>query len=268
MAARIHPTAVVEDSAEFGADVEIGPFCHVGPRVKLGDGVQLLSHVVVAGITSIGNKTRVFPFASLGHEPQDLKFRGEETTLEIGQNNIIREGVTMNPGTAGDAGRTIIGDNCVFLANAHVAHDCILGNNIILSNACLIAGHCKIGDHVIMGGGAGVHQFCRIGQNAFIGGMAGLENDVIPFGVALGNRAYLGGLNVVGMKRFGMTREDIHAARAAYKHLFSGEIPVLQAAREMPDSIKNHEVVKKIADFVLSGDNRALCTPRSRDDQG
>lgn len=266
MTHKIHSSAVIEDGAELGADVEIGPFCHVGPRVRLGDGVKLLSHAVVSGITTIGAGTRVFPFASLGHEPQDLKFKGEETTLEIGKNNVIREGVTMNPGTAGDAGKTIIGDNCVFLANAHVAHDCILGNNIIFSNAVMVAGHCKIGDNVIMGGGAGVHQFCRIGQNAFIGGMAGLENDVIPFGVALGNRAYLGGLNVVGMKRFGMAREDIHAARAAYKHLFSGNMPVLQAAREMPEAVAQNEVVIKIAEFVLSGENRALCTPKSRDD--
>lgn len=266
MTTNIHPSAVVEDGAVLGAEVKIGPFCHVGPNVNLGDGVELLSHAVIAGHTSIGTKTRVFPFASLGHEPQDLKFKGEITTLEIGSNCTIREGVTMNPGTAGDAGKTIIGNNCVFLANAHVAHDCVLGNNIIFSNAVMVAGHCKIGDNVIFGGGAGVHQFCRIGNNAFIGGMAGLENDVIPYGVALGNRAYLGGLNVIGMKRAGLEREDIHAARAVYKHIFSGDVPIAEAVNDIPDTMSDNPVVKRILNFIKSGENRSLCTPRNKDD--
>lgn len=268
MSSKIHPSAVIEDGAIIGDDVEIGPFCHVGPRVKLGNGVKLLSHAVIAGITTIGANTRIFPFASLGHEPQDLKFHGEETTLDIGENCTIREGVTMNPGTAGDQGKTVVGNNCVFLANAHVAHDCILGNNIIFSNAVMVAGHCKIGDNVIFGGGAGVHQFCRIGNNAFIGGMAGLENDVIPYGVALGNRAYLGGLNVIGMKRAGMAREDIHSVRAAYKHIFGGEQTIAEAVDNMPEALATHEVVKKIVDFVRSGENRSLCTPRNKEDMG
>lgn len=268
MSNKIHPSAVVEDGAIIGADVVIGPFCHVGANVTVGDGVSLLSHAVIAGHTTLGANSRVFPFASLGHEPQDLKYDGEVTTLEIGKNCTIREGVTMNPGTAGDAGKTIVGDNCVFLANAHVAHDCVLGNNIIFSNAVMVAGHCKIGDNVIMGGGAGVHQFCRIGNNAFVGGMAGLENDVIPYGVALGNRAYLGGLNVIGMKRAGLKREDIHAARAAYKFMFSGDITVAQAIDEMSEKIAASPVVSKIVEFVKSGENRALCTPRNKDDLG
>lgn len=266
MSKNIHSSAVVEDGAKLGADVTIGPFCHVGPNVVLGDGVSLLSHAVIAGHTTIGAKTRVFPFASLGHEPQDLKFKGEKTTLDIGENCIIREGVTMNPGTAGDQGKTIVGNNCVFLANAHVAHDCVLGNNIIFSNAVMVAGHCKIGDNVIMGGGAGVHQFCRIGNNAFVGGMAGLENDVIPFGVALGNRAYLGGLNLIGMKRAKMSREDIHAARAAYKHIFSGKMTVAEAAASLPDDISTNPVVKAIVEFIRSGEDRSLCTPRQKDE--
>jgi UDP-N-acetylglucosamine acyltransferase len=268
MTNKIHPSAVVEDGAVLGDDVEVGPFCHVGPRATLGNGVRLLSHAVVAGITTIGARTRVFPFASLGHEPQDLKYQGEETTLEVGENCTIREGVTMNPGTAGDEGKTIIGNNCVFLANAHVAHDCVLGNNIIFSNAVMVAGHCKIGDNVIFGGGAGVHQFCRIGNNAFIGGMAGLENDVIPYGVALGNRAYLGGLNVIGMKRSGMAREDIHAVRAAYKHIFGGSQTIADSVENMPEDIAANAVVQKIVEFVRSGENRSLCTPRSKDDIG
>lgn len=268
MASRIHSSSVIEDGAEIGEDVEIGPFCHVGPRVRLGDGVRLLSHAVVAGITTVGAGTRIFPFASIGHEPQDLKYRGEDTTLEIGTNCTIREGVTMNPGTAGDAGKTVIGNNCVFLANSHVAHDCRLGNNIIFSNGAMIAGHCKVDDFVIMGGGAGVHQFCRIGRNAFIGGMAAVENDVIPFGIALGNRAYLGGLNIVGMKRAGISRESMHAARNAVKHLFSGDMPVAEAARSLPEDLASDEVVRSITGFILSGDNRSLCMPRSRDELG
>ncbi|MGB7288344.1 MAG: acyl-ACP--UDP-N-acetylglucosamine O-acyltransferase [Salaquimonas sp.] len=268
MSNNVHPSAVVEDGAQLGEDVIVGPFCHVGPNVKLANGVKLFSHAVIAGHTTIGANSRVFPFASLGHEPQDLKFHGEITTLDIGENCTIREGVTMNPGTAGDQGKTIIGNNCVFLANAHVAHDCILGNNIIFSNAVMVAGHCKIGDNVIMGGGAGVHQFCRIGNNAFVGGMAGLENDVIPYGVALGNRAYLGGLNVIGMKRAGLAREDIHAARAAYKHIFSGEQTILEAIDNIPEALSGNSVVQKIVDFVRSGENRSLCTPRGKDDLG
>lgn len=268
MSGTIHPSAVVEEGAELGEGVEIGPFCHVGGNVRLGDNVRLLSHVAIAGHTAIGARTRVFPFASIGHEPQDLKFKGEKSTLEVGEDCTIREGVTMNPGTAGDQGRTIIGDRCVFLANAHVAHDCVLGNNIIFSNAAMLAGHCKVGDNVIVGGGAGIHQFCRIGQNAFIGGMAGLENDVIPYGIALGNRAYLGGLNVIGMKRAGLPRASIHAARSAFKHIFSGGVPVQDAVNTLPEKLLTDPVVQKIAVFVKSGDNRALCTPRSREDIG
>ena len=259
----IHPSSVIEDGAELGIGVEIGPFCHVTSGVKLGDGVRLHSHAVVAGNTTIGARTKIFPFASIGHEPQDLKYKGEDTSLDVGENCIIREGVTMNPGTAGDAGKTVIGNNCVFLANAHVAHDCILGNNIIFSNAVMVAGHCKIGDNVIFGGGAGVHQFCRIGRNAFVGGMAGVENDVIPYGVALGNRAYLGGLNVVGMKRAGIERDSIHAARKVFKHLFSGDETVAKAIKTIPAELLSNSVVDQIVTFVTAGEDRSLCTPRS-----
>lgn len=267
MTKSIHPSSVIEDGAEIGEDCVIGPFCHIGPNVRLGAGARLHSHVVIAGHTTIGEGARIFPFASVGHEPQDLKYQGEVTTLVVGRNCVIREGVTLNPGTAGDASTTIIGDNCVFLANAHVAHDCVLGNNIIFSNAAMVAGHCKVGDNVIFGGGAGVHQFCRIGRNAFIGGMAGVDNDVIPYGIALGNRAYLGGINIVGMKRAGIARESIHAARATMRHLFSGEVTVMEAAKSLPENISNDPIAIQIAEFVLAGgDNRSLCTPRSQDD--
>jgi UDP-N-acetylglucosamine acyltransferase len=259
----IHASAIVEDGAQLGAGVRVGPFCHVGPQVQLGDGVELMSHVVIAGNTSIGARSRVFPFASLGHEPQDLKYRGEPNSLVIGTDCIIREGVTMNPGTAGDKSITIVGDRCVFLANAHVAHDCVIGNNVIFSNGVMMAGHCKVEDYVIIGGGAGIHQFCRIGRNAFIGGMAGVENDVIPFGIALGNRAYLGGLNLVGMKRAGLSRESIHLARRAFKELFQSNKPLQEAATALDAELMADPVVSAIADFIVKGGDRAMCTPRN-----
>ncbi|MFK7902635.1 MAG: acyl-ACP--UDP-N-acetylglucosamine O-acyltransferase [Nitratireductor sp.] len=268
MSNSIHPSAVIEDGAQIGDNVKIGPFSHVGPNVVLKDGVELLSHAVVVGHTTVGAKTRIFSFASIGHEPQDLKYKGEKTTLEIGENCMIREGVTMNPGTAGDNGKTIIGNNGVFLANAHVAHDCIIGDNVIFSNAVMVAGHCKVGDNVIMGGGAGVHQFCRIGRNAFVGGMAGLENDVIPYGIALGNRAYLGGLNLVGMKRAGIERDSIHQMRAAFKHVFSSDFTVAEAVQNIDADLMSDENVAHMIEFIKASADRSLCTPRSKDDLG
>ena len=262
MANKIHSSAVIEDGATLGDNVEIGPFCHIGARVTLGDNVKLLSHAVVAGVTKIGSHTRIFPFASVGHEPQDLKYQGEDSELFVGKNCIIREGVTLNPGTAADRGFTKIGDNCVFLANAHVAHDCIIGNNVIFSNAVMVAGHCVVGDNVIFGGGAGVHQFCRLGRNSFIGGMAGVENDVIPYGIALGNRAYLGGLNLVGMKRAGVERQSIHNARALFKQLFFSNQPIKEAVENIDEKLRDDEICKTIMQFVSQSGDRALCTPR------
>lgn len=259
----IHPSAVIEDGATLGNDVSIGAFCHIGANVKIGDGSLLHSHVVVAGHTTIGARAKIFPFASIGHEPQDLKFSGEFSTLTIGDDCLIREGVTMNPGTAGDDNRTVIGDKCVFLANSHVAHDCIIGDRVIFSNGVMLAGHCKIASNVIMGGGAGVHQFCRIGQNSFIGGMAAVENDVIPFGIALGNRAYLGGLNLVGMKRAGIERKSIHNARKAFKILFSSNSTVLEGLDALEPEIGNDPVVKVISDFIRQSGDRSLCMPKA-----
>ena len=262
MTEQIHKSAVIEDGAVIGAGAKIGPFCHIGPNVKLGEGAELKSHVAIEGHTTIGPGARVFPFASVGHEPQDLKFAGEKTTLVIGENVLIREGVTINPGTAGDANNTTIGNNCVFLANSHVAHDCQVGNNVIFSNAVLLAGHCKVGNHVIIGGGAAVHQFCRIGDNAFIGGMAGLENDLIPYGMALGNRAYLGGLNLIGMKRAGIERDSIHAARNMFKDVFSGDKAISDAVAGYDDAKLSDPVVGAILTFIRESGDRSLCTPK------
>ncbi len=263
MATNIHPSSVIEDGAVIGDNCTIGPFCSVGSKVKLGADSVLHSHVAIAGNTTIGSGAKIFPTASIGHAPQDLKYAGEETELIIGENCVIREGVTMNPGTAGDQGKTTVGDNCHFLANSHVAHDCQVGNGVIFSNGVLLGGHCKVGDHVIMGGGSAVHQFCRIGNNAFVGGLAGIENDLIPFGMAIGNRASLAGLNIIGMKRAGIERESIHKARKAFKDLFSGEKAVADALPEVSAELGEDPVVALILNFINESADRALCTPKT-----
>ncbi|NBC94792.1 MAG: acyl-ACP--UDP-N-acetylglucosamine O-acyltransferase, partial [Deinococcus-Thermus bacterium] len=223
MTVDVHPSAVVDPSATLGDAVRIGPFCVVGPEVSLGDGVVLESHVVVAGRTTIGAGTRVYPFASLGHAPQDLKYAGEASELVIGRNTVIREHVTMNPGTAGGGLITRVGDGCLLMMSSHVAHDCHIGNHVILANNATLGGHVHVGDHAILGGLSAVHQFVRIGDHAFVGGMAGVERDVIPYGMVIGERGWLGGLNLVGLKRHGFDRRAIHGLRAAFRELFQGE---------------------------------------------
>ena len=258
----VHPTAIVEPGATIGRGVSIGPFCLVGADAVLHDAVKLLSHVVVTGRTTIGARTRVFPFASLGHEPQDLKYRGEVSTLDIGADCTIREGVTMNPGTTQGGLATRVGQHSVFLANAHVAHDCQVGDHVIFSNNVMLAGHCRVGDHVIMGGGAAVHQFVRIGQHAFVGGMAGVEHDVIPYGMALGNRAYLAGLNLVGLKRRGFSRDQIHDLRRAYRLLFGPEGTLKERVEDLSTEFADQPEVNEILRFIREGGDRAVCVPR------
>lgn len=262
MTSAIHPTAIVEDGARLGAEVRIGPFCHVGPEAVLGDGVELKSHVVIAGRTTLGARTTVFPFASIGHQAQDLKYRGEEATLTVGSDCLIREGVTMNAGTEGGGRATVIGNRCAFLANSHVGHDSRLGDGVILSNNVMIAGHVTVGNHVIMGGGAAVIQFTRIGDHAFVGGLAGLENDLIPFGMVMGNRAKLNGLNLVGLKRHGFAREEIHALRGAYRELFESEEGTLrQRAEALAAEHAEGGLVRRVTDFILAESDRRFCTP-------
>ena len=219
----IHPTAVIEDGAKIGLDVKIGPFCVIGAQVTLDDGVELVSHVAVAGNTTIGAGTRIWPFASIGHQPQDLKFTGEESYLEIGTGNMIREHVTMNPGTAGGGLYTRVGNNGLFMMGSHVGHDCQLGDNVIMANNATLAGHVELGDFAFMGGLSAVHQFVRIGPHAMVGGMSGVEKDVIPFGSVIGNRADLGGLNIIGLRRRGFDRAAIHGLRDAYRAIFYGD---------------------------------------------
>ncbi len=262
----VHASAVVAPGAKLGQGVEIGPFCVVGPDVELADDVRLHSHVVVAGSTTIGAGTRVFPFASLGHEPQDLKFAGEPTRLEIGAQCVIREGVTMNPGTRAGGALTLVGERSVFLAQSHVAHDCRVGSDVILSNNVMLAGHCQVGDRAILGGGAAVHQFARIGTQAFVGGLAGVEHDVIPYGIVLGNRASLAGLNLVGLKRRGFSREQIHELRRAYRVLFDREGTLHERIERLAQEFATEAPVMDIVAFLRQGGERAICTPRDAKD--
>ncbi len=259
----IHPNAVVEDGARIAAGVKIGPFCHVGREVSLDEGVELVSHVAVAGRTSIGARTRIFPFASIGHQPQDLKYRGEPSTLTIGADCLLREGVTMNPGTEGGTMETIVGDRCTFLANSHVGHDCRIGNNVICSNNVMLAGHLTVGDYAGIGGGAAIIQFTRVGPHAYVGGMSGLENDLIPYGMAMGNRAHLSGLNIVGLQRRGFSRDDIHSLRRAYRLLFADEGTLVERTEDVEKEFQDHPIVAEIIAFIRARGKRGLCVPHA-----
>ena len=258
----IHPTAIVEDGARLGSGVRIGPYCVVGGQVELCDGVELVSHVAVAGHTRIGAGTTVWPFASLGHRPQDLKFAGETSSLEIGADNMIREHVTMNPGTTGGGLVTRVGDGGLFMVGAHVGHDCRIGNNVIMANNATLAGHVEIGDNVILGGLSAVHQFVRIGPHAMVGGMTGVEKDVIPYGSVIGNRAELGGLNIVGLRRRGFDRAAIHALREAYRAIFSGQGSLAERAAAAAARWPDIAPVQEMTAFILADTSRNFCTPR------
>lgn len=263
MTASIHPTAVIAKGAVIGANVSIGPYCVVGPHVTLGDGVTLISHVVVDGDTIIGAGTEIFPFASIGHRPQDKKFNGEASRLVIGERNVIREHVTMNPGTEGGGLLTRVGNDCLFMASSHVAHDCMLGNHVILANNATLAGHVTVGDGVIIGGLSAVHQFVRIGDFAFVGGMVGIGKDLIPFGMAMGDRSELSGLNLVGLRRRNVSREDIKQIRDLYDQLFEGEGTLAQRAAAV-DAASLGTEAKRMLDFVLSDSSRSFCVPSTK----
>ncbi|MEM9060149.1 MAG: acyl-ACP--UDP-N-acetylglucosamine O-acyltransferase [Pseudomonadota bacterium] len=258
----IHPTAIVEDGATLGADVKIGPYSVIGPDVVLGDGVELMSHVVVAGHTKIGDETRIWPFASVGHRPQDLKYAGEKSYLEIGARNMIREHVTLNPGTEGGGLVTRVGNGNLFMMGSHVGHDCQVGDSCVLANNATLAGHVEIGDFAILGGLSAVQQFSRIGMHVMVGGMSGVEKDVIPFGSVIGNRAHLGGLNLIGLKRRGFDRDTIHALRSAYREIFSGDGHLMDRAAEAADRYASIEAVQEITSFILADPGRNFCTPR------
>lgn len=259
----IHPSSIVGKGAKLGKGVKIGPFCTVGDDVVLHDDVELISHVAVDGRTEIGAGSRIFPFASIGHQPQDLKYAGEPSRLVIGERCTIREAVTINPGTAGGGMLTQLGNDCLVMANAHVAHDCILGNNVIMANYVGIAGHCQIGDNVIFGGICAVHQYTRIGQHAFIGGQSMVDADVIPYGMALGNRASLAGLNLVGLKRRKFDREAIHRLRAAYRLIFASEGTLRERVEDASELFKNDPLVQDVVAFIGAAADRPVMTPRS-----
>jgi UDP-N-acetylglucosamine acyltransferase len=263
MSAKIDPTARVADGARLGAGVEIGPYCIVGPDAALADGCRLIAHVHVSGLTTIGTGTVVYPFASLGTPPQSVHYRGEESRLIIGEKCDIREGVTMNTGTAGGRMETRVGDRCMFMVGAHVGHDSIVGNDVIFANNATLGGHCSVGDFVFFGGLSAAHQFVRVGEQAVIGGMTGLECDVIPFGAALGARAELGGLNIVGMKRRGFSREQMHALRRAYRTLFFGEGALAARVDAVAAEFSGDANVQKIVDFIRAGAKRKLTLPRA-----
>lgn len=258
----IHPSAVIEPGAVIAPSAKIGPFCVIGAGAVLGDNVTLLSHVVIAGQTTIGAHTTVYPFASLGHAPQDLKYKGEASRVIIGAYCQIREHVTINPGTEGGGLLTSVGDHCLLMVGAHVAHDCRIGNHCILVNNATLAGHVQLGDYAIIGGLSAVHQHVRIGAHAMIGGMSGVENDVIPYGTVMGERAHLSGLNIVGLKRRGFEREDIHSLRNAYRLLFAAEGTLQERLDDVAKMFEQNKPVSDIVDFIRADSNRAICQPK------
>ncbi|MCC6469305.1 MAG: acyl-ACP--UDP-N-acetylglucosamine O-acyltransferase [Alphaproteobacteria bacterium] len=260
--ARVHPTAIVDPGARLGEGVEIGPYCVVGPHVELGKDVGLLSHVVVEGHTQLGARVRVFPFASIGHQPQDLKYKGEPSRLEVGEDTVIREHVTMNPGTTPGGLLTKVGKRCLIMVGCHVAHDCKLGDSVIMANNATLGGHVVVEDYAFLGGLCAVHQFVRIGKHAMVGGMSGVENDVIPYGSVMGDRARLGGLNLVGLKRRGFSREDIHGLRTAYRVLFAQEGTMAERIEDVAQLFSAIQPVRDIIDFIKADSQRALCQPR------
>lgn len=259
---QIHPTAIINDGAQIGANVNIGPYCIIGEKVKLGDGVKLHAHVVIDGNTHIGDGTEVYPFASLGKAPQDLKYKGEDSRLRIGKNNIIREHVTMNTGTADDRMETTIGDNCLFMVGSHVAHDCIIGNNVILANNATLAGHVKLGNRVIIGGLSAVRQFIRIGDYSMIGGMSGVEHDVVPYSLVMGERAKLAGLNLVGLERNGFDRAQIKDLMNAFKTIFSDEGTISERLEQAANDYKDNDLVQSFIEFAQVKSKFGLCQPK------
>lgn len=261
--AEIHPTAVIDPGATIGENVTVGPYCIVGPNVTLGAGVVLRAHVVVDGATDIGGGTQIYPFASIGLPPQDLKYHGEASRLEIGRNNVIREHVTMNPGTEGGGMLTRIGDNGLFMIGVHVAHDCTVGNNVIMANNATLAGHVQVGDNAVIGGLAAVHQFVRIGAHAMIGGLSGVEQDVIPFGSVMGERAALSGLNIIGMKRRGFDRDVIHGLRSAFKELFAVEGNFAERLEAVARDYGDNDAVCQVIAFAKADSSRGLTRPKA-----
>jgi len=263
VSAEVHPTAVVNDGARIGDGAEVGPFCSIGPEVEIGECCALHSHVVLAGRTQLGANSIVYPFAVLGHIPQDLKYEGEHSRLEIGERCRIREHVTIHSGTRGGGMITRVGDDCLIMVGAHIAHDCQIGNHVILVNNAALGGHVSVGDHAIIGALSGVHQFVRIGAHAMVGGMSAVDSDVIPYGSVIGERARLGGLNLVGLKRRGFSRDDIHELQKAYRLLFGQEGTFQERLDDVDDLFRKNGLVQELVGFVRAESSRSLTQPDS-----
>jgi UDP-N-acetylglucosamine acyltransferase len=261
--AKVDPTARVAETARLAGGVVVGPYCVIGPEVSLGANVRLHSHVHVTGMTTIGAGTEVYPFASLGTPPQSVHYKGEPTRLTIGEKCSIREHVTMNTGTVGGGGETRVGDRGMFMVGSHVGHDCIVGDDVIFANNATLGGHCQVGNHVFIGGLVGAHQFTRIGEQAVIGGMSGVEFDVIPFAALLGARGELAGLNIVGLKRRGFSREAIHTLRAAYRALFFSGGSLAERVDAIERDFAGDANVQKIVAFIRAGGKRRITQPRA-----
>ena len=259
----IHPSAEIDQNAKIEKNVKIGPFCYIGPNVHIGENVELISNVHIEGNTTIGNGTRIFPFASIGTQPQDLKYNNEKNSTIIGDNNTIREYVTINPGTEGGGSKTIIGNNCLFMISSHVAHDCKIGNNVIIANNVPLGGHAIIEDNVIIGGNSAVQQFTRVGRSAMIGGMCGVVRDIIPYGIAHGNRSVLQGLNLIGLRRSNIPNKEIITLSDAYKEIFKNE-NLTENLNNLNDDFKKNELVVEVINFLEKDKKRPICTPFSK----
>ncbi|WP_415321627.1 acyl-ACP--UDP-N-acetylglucosamine O-acyltransferase [Candidatus Pelagibacter sp. Uisw_092] len=259
----IHKTSVIDTNAKISASVKIGAFCVIGPNVEIGDNTIIHSHVNISGNTIIGKDNKIFPFASIGNAPQDLKYNGEKTKLKIGDKNTIREHVTINPGTADGGGLTVVGNSCLLMISSHVAHDCIIGDYVILANNVPLGGHVNIGDSVIIGGNSAVQQFTRIGKMAMIGGMTGVLNDVIPYGLSIGNRNFLQGLNLIGLRRKNIPNKEILSLSEAYKEIFKTD-KLTDNLRNLNSSFKDNLLVKDIVEFINKDKKRPICTPFSK----
>ena len=259
----IHDTAIVEDRENIDDGSEIGPFCLVSKNAKLGKRVKLHSHVVIAGKTIIGDDTEIWPFASIGHQPQDLKYQGEPSDLIIGARNKIRESVSINPGTKGGGGVTKIGDDCLFMLGSHIGHDCTIGNSVVIANNSAIAGHVIIGDNVTIGGLSGIHQFCRLGEGSMVGALSMVTNDIVPYSLVVGERPKLSGLNLIGLKRRGVTAKKIQDLRRFYDQLFNSSENFKIQAELILESGTRNEYEEKILKFILSDSNRSFLTPKN-----
>jgi len=258
----IHSSSVIDKKAKISEKARIGPFCYVGPNVQIADNVELISNVHIEGNTKIGKGTKIFPFASIGTKPQDLKFKDELNSLNIGENNTIREYVTINPGTEGGGGKTVIGNNCLFMISSHVAHDCVVGNDVVIANNVPLGGHVTIQDSVVIGGNSAVQQYTRIGRLAMIGGMTGVLKDVIPFGLSFGNRNYLRGINIVGLRRKKYDNKKIMELDAAFKKIFSSK-NLHENLEKINGEYKSNGLVTEVINFISKDKKRPICTPNS-----